>query len=175
MLKITIIGPESTGKTKLAQALASHFDAVWEPELARAYIENLNRAYTCEDVCEIARQQIEIEKRYEQNNTAYQIVFFDTDLVITKVWLMYKYHLVPQFITQRLNKKFTNLYLLCEPDIPWKPDTVREHGHNRDFFFDWYKKEIEHLNIPYVIIYGTGKKRLENAVEKVQAFILDNP
>lgn len=171
MLKIALIGPESTGKTELADKLACHFHTVWEPELAREYIENLDRDYTLDDVCEIAQEQISIEKRYEQNNTTYKIVFFDTDLIITKVWLEYKYHTVPDFLQKRLNERFIDFYLLLEPDIEWKSDSVREHGgDDRVYFFDWYKREIENLKIPYATINGLNEKRFQNALEALAHF-----
>lgn len=167
MLKIAVIGPESTGKTALTEQLARHFHASWEPELARAYVENLHREYTFEDVCEIARRQIAIEKQYEQNNQAHEIVFFDTDLIITKVWFEYKYKQVPDFVTRRLSERFFDFYLLCKPDIAWQPDPVREHGDDREFFYAWYKREIEKLNIPYAEIEGLGRKRFESALKPI--------
>lgn len=168
MLKIALIGPESTGKTELAEKLARHFHTVWEPELAREYVENLDRDYTFDDVCEIARLQICIEKRYKQNNRRLKIVFFDTDLIITKVWFEYKYHTIPDFVQQRLNKKFIDFYLLLEPDLDWKPDSVREHGgDDRTYFFDWYKREIENLKTPYAIINGLNEKRFQNALKAI--------
>lgn len=171
MLKIAIIGPESTGKTELTAKLASHFHAVWKPELAREYIENLNREYTFEDVCEIAHRQIIVENEYVQNNNAHKIVFFDTDLIITKVWLQYKYHVTPDFVQKRLEEKHIDFYLLLEPDIAWKPDPVREHGDDRDYFFDWYKREIEMLQTPYAVINGLDDKRLQNAVKEIKIFL----
>ena len=167
MLKIAVIGPESTGKTELTEKLAEHFYTVWEPELAREYVENLKRDYTFDDVCKIAKQQIEIEKRYEQNNYQHKIVFFDTDLIITKVWLEYKYKQVPDFVTERLKEKFIDFYLLLKPDIAWQPDPVREHGNDRDYFFNWYKQEIENLKIPYSIINRLNEKRFQNALKAI--------
>ena len=78
MIKIAIIGPESTGKTELARQLAEYFKAPWVPEYAREYVENLKVPYTYEDVCNIALKQIEEEKFYENISTNEQFVFFET-------------------------------------------------------------------------------------------------
>lgn len=172
-IKIAIVGPESTGKTALAESLAKHYKAVWEPELARDYIEKLDRPYTFDDVCVIARQQIQQEINYEQN-TDYTFVFFDTDLIITKVWLEYCYQNIPAFVSERLEKDFFDFYLLCAPDLEWKPDKVREHGDDRDFFFDWYKREIELLKKPYAIVKGKGEKRLKCAIGAIEDFLVDH-
>ena len=164
MLKIAILGPESTGKTMLAGQLADHFKSPWVPEYAREYIENLSVAYTYDDICNITRKQIEQEKEIENATNKAKYVFFDTELIITKVWFSYRFGKVPDFLTKQLNSGYFDLYLLCLPDLPWEPDPVREHGEDRDFFFNWYKKEIEQTGKPYVIVSGTGQRRFQNAL-----------
>ncbi|MDO9152589.1 MAG: ATP-binding protein [Paludibacter sp.] len=168
MFKIAILGPESTGKTELAKSLAAYYKSDWVAEYAREYVEKLTEHYTFNDVCNIAHRQIVLEKEYENHNFSSDFVFFDTDLIITKVWFEYCYHEVPEYVTNRLKEGFFDLYLLCEPDLPWEPDSVREHGADRQFFFDWYKKEIEQTGKPYVIVNGFDKQRVENAVKAIQ-------
>lgn len=166
MMRIAIIGPESTGKTELCTQLAKYFHCDWVPELAREYVELRGNVYTYEDVVEIARLQIAEERKYEDRRNK-RFVFFDTELIITKVWLEYKYQQVPDFVEERLSERFYDFYLLCEPDLPWIYDPVRENGDNRDFFFDWYEREIQELEIPYAIIGGVDILRFENAVKAV--------
>ncbi|MFV0391097.1 MAG: AAA family ATPase [Paludibacteraceae bacterium] len=168
MIKIAIIGPESTGKSDLSKALATYFDCPWEPELARHYIENLNRSYTYDDVTEIARLQVKQEEKYQNNDSEHKYVFFDTELIITKVWFEHKYGIVPDFLNERLDVRFFDFYLLCAPDIPWEYDPVRENSDKRDFFFNWYEKEINESATPYAIINGIGKKRLQHAIEAIK-------
>ena len=64
-----------------------------------------------------------------------------------------------------------DLYLLCAPDLPWEFDPVREHGNDREYFFDWYKREIEQTSKPFKIIDGIGNKRIENAINSVTNFL----
>lgn len=169
MIKIAILGPESTGKTALAKSLAEYFEAEWVPEFAREYVENLTAPYTYDDVCNIALKQIEQEKNHENKETT-KFVFFDTDLIITKVWFQYKYKSVPEFLTDRLKQGFFDFYLLCAPDLAWEADSVREHGTDREFFFEWYKTEIEQTNKPYVIVNGIGNQRIQHAIEALSIF-----
>ena len=68
MIKVAILGPESTGKSSLAKSLAEHFNTDWVPEYAREYVENLAGTYTYEDVCTIAKKQIEQEIKYKINS-----------------------------------------------------------------------------------------------------------
>ncbi len=175
MLKIAIVGPESTGKSELSIALASHFGGNYVPEFARTYVEKLDRNYLYEDVVFIAQKQIEEQDLYNNNNNILNpssIVFFDTELIITKVWLEFCYKSVPKFINERISNKYFDLYLLCYPDLPWVFDPVREHGGSeRLFFFDWYKREIEKIGIPYVIIDGIGTIRTKKAIAAVNKII----
>ena len=170
MIKIAILGPESTGKSTLAKALAKHFDSPWVPEYAREYIEKLKLPYTYEDVCTIAHRQIEEETFYDNQATGDDYVFFDTELIITKVWFEYKYKTVPEFLIERQKAGFFDFYLLCAPDLAWEPDPVREHGTDRDFFFDWYKQEIEQTGKPYVVVSGIENKRTKNAIKALNNF-----
>jgi len=169
MIKVAILGPESTGKSSLAKSLAEYFNTDWVPEYAREYVENLAGTYTYEDVCTIAKKQIEQEIKYKTDYTEKnEYVFFDTELIITKVWFEYKFGLVPDFLNEQLATGFFDYYLLCAPDLPWIPDPVREHGNDREFFLNWYKKEIEQLEKPYSIITGIGNQRIENALEALR-------
>lgn len=170
MFKIAIVGPESTGKTYLASQLADYFGSSWIPEYARAYVERLNRLYTYDDVCNIALKQIEQEQLLESQFVDQLFVFFDTELIITKVWFSYCFDKIPDFLTEHMQVNYFDLYLLCVPDLPWEPDSVREHGSDREFFFDWYKKEIEQTGKPYVVVCGNGRKRIENAIEALKRF-----
>lgn len=166
MLKIAIIGPESTGKSELSKALATYYDGLFVEEYARTYVEQLNRKYNFDDVCEIARKQIEEQAVYLRTDNNKSIVFFDTELIITKVWLAYCYQNVPEFVEQHIQSGYFDYYLLCYPDLAWVYDPVREHGGDeRIFFFDWYKREIEKTGIQYGIIKGEGEKRTQCAID----------
>src|SRR5690554_5934857 len=94
-LKIVLTGPESTGKTTLAEKLANHYSLAWTKELAREFVENLNRPYIEKDVLEIAKLQILEENKILNKN--HKAVFFDTDLIITKIWLLHVYGKSPNW------------------------------------------------------------------------------
>ena len=168
MLKIAILGPESTGKTVLAEQLAAYFKSQWVPEYAREYVEKLASPYGFDDICYIAKKQIQKEKEVTNQTSQTNYIFFDTELIITKVWFLYRFGKVPDFLTEQLDSGFFDFYLLCSPDLPWEPDPVREHGEDREFFFNWYKKEIEQTGKPYVIVDGFGIQRLQNALDSLK-------
>jgi len=171
MKKIVLVGPESTGKTTLAQQLAVRFCTIWIPEYARSYVEKLNRAYTYDDVLYIAQKQIEIVEQLSHNNA---VVFFDTDLIITKVWLEVVYKRCPEWINDAIRSTAADLYLLCNCDLEWKPDPVRENGGEaRTQLFLLYKQQIEQFGFRFEIVSGVGEERLKNAIFFVKNYIND--
>ena len=149
MYRIGIIGPESTGTSTLAEYLAHRYEGVLVPEYAREYMENLapSYGYTYDDVVAIAKQQLSVLSSINSN-----LVVFDTELIITKVWFLHKFGRCPDFVEQALRDFPMDVYLLCYPDLPWLPDPVRENPDIREYLFDWYEREIQTLNIPYYII-----------------------
>ncbi len=158
MKRIGIIGPESCGKTTLAEHLAKKYQGVFIPEYARIYLEERQTTlYSLEDVLAIAdRQKEELlhpEKLFPAQSSE-PIYFYDTELIITKVWLLHKYHFCPEWIDELLRSCPMDLYLICSPDIPCAYDPLRENLDKRSFFFDWYVKEVQNLDIPYRIITG---------------------
>ncbi len=168
MLKIALVGPESTGKSELSKELAVRYGGAFVEEYARTYVEQLNRDYTKDDVCEIAYKQIEEQAVYLNDSAEFPVVFFDTELIITKVWLSYCYQQVPAFIDDNIASGYFDFYLLCFPDLPWVYDPVREHGGDeRMFFYEWYKREIEKTTVPYAIVRGVGQARVECAISEI--------
>ena len=154
MYKVGIIGPESTGKSTLARYLAKRYKGVLVPEYAREYMEKLDRAYTITDVETIAKHQIQQLQEITSNRSPLNahLYFYDTELIVTKVWFEYKYGACPDWVEQAIRSYPMDMYLLCYPDIEWEPDPVRENPNIRLELFKRYESEILRLNIPYYII-----------------------
>ncbi|HSV89172.1 MAG TPA: ATP-binding protein [Bacteroidales bacterium] len=169
MLKFAITGPESTGKSSLAEELARHYKTVFVPEYARKYINSLSKPYTENDLLRIARGQIQAESNLEKQ--ANGILFSDTEMLIMKIWSNHRYGRCHPFILDALHKQNHNLYLLCNIDLPWEYDPQREHPDLREFFFNWYKDELDRLGFKYVIINGFGHARLQNAIMAVDGML----
>jgi len=168
LIRIVVTGPECTGKSTLAAGLADHYNTVFIPEYAREYIESLDRPYTYNDVVHIALRQVRDETAYVPK--ARGILFYDTYLIITKVWFSVVSLPINTRNDEVLQQKHIHLFLLCDADIPWYPDRVRENGGEmRERLFRMYRKEIEKYGLPYSVVRGEGDRRLQNGIDAVES------
>ncbi len=162
MLKrVSITGPESTGKSKLAAWLSEVYQTLWVPEYAREYLEKNGPDYLLKDVVAIARGQLERENIAAQK--VKKVLFCDTDLLVTKIWCEVVFGTCPDWIEQHFQLHRYDLYLLCYPDLPWEPDPLRENPDNREELFELYRRALEENELPYRIVKGFGAERFENA------------
>ncbi len=171
-IKIAVIGPESTGKTELSLWLANKLNGIYYPELARDYVENLGRQYKKTDLDIITQNQL---RQYDKMLiSANRIHVFDTELIITKVWYEWVYGLLPIKFKQYMEHMKFDFYLLCLPDIPWQPDSVRENGGEaRDDLFNVYKSELEYFGYNYGIVSGTEDIRRQIALNILNNYFKD--
>ena len=152
MLKVALIGPESSGKTTLARYLARRYNGTYVPEYAREYVERKGTTdVTWDELCDIAKHQIEEIKSLSGDSSP---VFFDTELIVTKVWFQYAFGSVPEWLNEAILRYPMDVYLLTYPDLPWIPDPARSNGSDaiRLELFQRYESEIQALDIPYYII-----------------------
>lgn len=165
--RIAITGPESTGKSELAEALAIHYNTIWVPEFARKYISWLNRPYNYDDILKIAKGQV--AKENTMATLANNYLFCDTDLIVTKIWCEYKYNKCHDWILENLKSQTYDIYLLCNMDIPWQHDPQRENPNERSELFSIYQNELESRNLYFEIVSGTGIDRLNNAIRIIDS------
>lgn len=169
--KVVVIGPESTGKSTLSQALAENFVAPWVPEYARVYIEKLDRPYGYDDLLAIAKGQIEWEDIKAKN--ADKLLICDTDLHVIKVWSEHRFGKVHKWVLEQIEKRKYDIYLLLDIDIPWQEDPQREHPdpEMRKYFFEWYQHLIVEKGVPFEIISGLESERFQNAVKAIEGHL----
>lgn len=172
MHRIVIIGPESTGKSTLSEQLATHYNTLWVPEYARAYLNNLDRPYEEADLFEIAHGQL------AQEDAAAAIapqpfIFCDTDLQVIRVWSEHSYHHCDPRILEQIATRQYDLYLLTYIDIPWEDDPLREHGdpEMRQYFYNNYRDIVINSGVAWADIRGGFEERLERGIAAVEELL----
>ena len=167
--RILILGPESTGKSTLAEMLAQHYAEPWVPEVAREYLEKLDRPYTYEDLLQIGKQQMNLED--ELALTATRLLFCDTDLRVIQVWSQHRYGKVDPWVLEEIARRTYDLILLCAPDLPWQEDPLREHPEleMRQQFFEVYQQLTQASGFPWTLISGEIAERLSTAIQAVDS------
>lgn len=165
---IVITGPESSGKTTLAKLLAKEYDANLVNEYAREYLENLERPYELEDVLRMAKEQL---KQEESSTSA--LTFLDTDLTVYAIWIKEKYAQEIDWINDHLKDSKNKIYLLCDIDISWEEDGLREHPNltDRKRLFEDYKNLLKKYQLSYHIITGDKPTRIKKSKEIINQFI----
>jgi len=166
MQKIILTGPESSGKSTLAQQLAAHFETEWLPEYSREYLQNLNRNYHEEDLYEMAKGQFLKEKEAKEKAilTGEKRLICDTSFLVLKIWSIVKYGRCHPFILENLDNHNDAFYILCGTEIEWEFDPLRENPNDRKELYAIYKRELETMNAHFVEVSGSKVERLKTCL-----------
>ena len=170
LLRVCVTGPESTGKTTLAARIAKRFDSEWVPEASRAYAERKGAPLTADDVTPIAREHVRVAD--ERARGAKLLLSLDTDLLSTVIYSRHYYGRTPRWIEGAERVRRSHLYLLCDVDVPWLPDGVRDRPANRAEMFSTFEGALQRRRLPYVVVRGSWALRdriADDAVDKLIA------
>ena len=167
--RIAIFGPESTGKTLLAEKLAAHFGTVWVPEYAREFWDR-HGVITLEDIPEIAREQWRREDAAAAKARA--VLICDTEALTTVLWSDLLYGTCPAEVRRGAEKRARGyaLYLLLGTDVPFTPDPQRcfPDAADREKALRVWRGSLERRQLPYVDIVGDWAQREQAAIAAVR-------
>ena len=169
--KIVVIGPESTGKSFLCEKLAAHYKTTWVKEYAREYLLQHGSDYNFADLLSIAKGQLELETKGEADINTGTTLFIDTNMYVMKVWCEFVFNQTHNWILDKIVERPYDLYLLCNPDLPWVKDELREYPDliNRLKLYHIYRDAMINQKVPWVEIRGDYDQRFEIAREAVDS------
>lgn len=156
--KIAILGPESSGKSTLAQLLGVQFsNANVVDEYSRTYFESKDYALcNLSDLEALAELQFNLSHPYPLA----ELLIADTEMITIEIWALDKFGVIPSQISTLALKQQFDLYLLCYPDFPWSPDPLRTDEHRRIFLFMQYLQILISRKCNFSIISGSIETRL---------------
>jgi NadR type nicotinamide-nucleotide adenylyltransferase len=167
--RVSVFGPESTGKSTLAAELARAAGTICVPELARSYLEARGGALARDDLDVIGRGQIALEDSLAHD--AHRVLICDTDPLLTVVWSEALFGDAPAWLREAARARRYALTLLCDVDLPWIGDPVRYLPDDRAGFFARCERALREAGRPYHLIRGSGPARAIPAHAAVQAVI----
>lgn len=173
-LRVVLYGPESTGKTSLAKALANHYQTSWVPEFARSYLQE--KWDKQQAVCTLADLPIIAQGQLAAENTAIaqanRLIFCDTNILVTKVWseTHFEGYCAPELNTI-LAQTHYDLYLLTSIDVPWEKDDLRDRPNDREQMFIYFKQQLEVYNFPFLVLEGSLEERIQKAVNTIDQLL----
>jgi nicotinamide riboside kinase len=98
-----------------------------------------------------------------------KLLFIDTEMYVMKVWCEFVFGKCHRWILDQIIEKKYDLYLLCNTDLPWVKDELREYPDlkTRDQLYHIYKDIMINQTTPWVDISGDYDERLQRAIKAV--------
>ena len=149
--------------------LAHHYNTQWCPEYAREYLLKHGMNYSFDDLLTIAKGQLALEDEYESKTTGSKLLFIDTDMYVMKVWCEFVFGKCHKWILEQIVKRQYDLYLLCNTDLPWVKDELREYPdpETRERLYKIYKDLMINQPVQWVEISGNREERFQKAINRI--------
>ena len=169
--RIALLGAESTGKTALAEGIAAHFKAqaiavALVPEVLREWCDAAGRTPRPEEQMGIALEQA----RRTASAPAAALLVADTTPLMVAVYSDLLFADTSLYPMALAHQRSYDLTLLTGLDLPWVADGVQRDGpHVREPVDHRVRAARDRAGIPYHIVYGTGPRRLENALYAINS------
>ena len=167
--RVSVFGPESTGKSTLAAQLAAALHTICVPEFARTYLEARHGVLEAADMPFIVRGQSALEDSLARD--ADRVLVCDTDPLLTVVWYETLYGPAPDWLRAQAARRRYELTVLCDIDLPWVADPVRYLPDDRAGFFSRCERALRDVNRRYVIVRGSGPDRGQPALAEIRALL----
>ena len=143
---------------------------MWCPEYAREYLGTKGNSYQYDDLLIIAKGQLQLEEEYISRSLGKEFLFIDTNMYVMKVWSEFGFGKCHRFILDQIVDRQYDHYLLCNTELPWSPDELREYPdlQTRMILYNIYKDIMVNQETPWTEITGLEEQRVQTAVQAVE-------
>jgi NadR type nicotinamide-nucleotide adenylyltransferase len=155
--RVCVLGGESSGKSSLAEALASRFETVWVPEYGRELWEVKNGALVFDDMLHIAEWQVAMEQAAA--GRANRFLFCDTSPLTTLFYSLSLFGRADPRLEQLATRRY-GLVVVCAPDFAFVQDGTRQGTAFREHQHAWYVEQLAGRSISYRLVTGNLENRI---------------
>jgi NadR type nicotinamide-nucleotide adenylyltransferase len=167
VVRVAILGAESSGKSTLACALAALHDSLWVPEFLREFVDTHQRVPHEEDQFLIASTQVQRERSLEQQllqrtqQSSCSFLFCDTTPLMTALYSRCYFARIDPDLEQLAGGHAYDITLVTAPDGPWVADGLqRESAQVRQQIHRQLLEELDARGIAFLQVDGTLQQRL---------------
>jgi nicotinamide riboside kinase len=174
MKVLVLTGPESSGKSWLADEIQRHFGGVLVDEYVRQFIDEVRRDTRYADIEVIAREQLAREDAARTLKPG--LLILDTHLLSNILWSRTLFNDCPAWIETALAERTYDLHLLLSPDgVEWVGDGQRcqPNLNERQAFFEASRQWLVSHQQPFEVIEGGWSDRIAHVLQRV-AQLLNN-
>jgi len=172
MIRVVIVGAESTGKTTLAIALAEHYQTTWVPEFGRFYTEARRprgELWQSDEFTFIADAHVRMEDAMVR--IANRVLICDTDAFATAIWHERYLGTASADVLAIAAGRTYDLYVLTDVDTPFVPDDIRDGESIRLWMHNRFQEELSRMGTPVLLVSGPHERRLALAIERIDALL----
>ena len=165
--RIVVTGSECTGKSTVARQLADRYDAECVPEFVRQFAHTMGGRLQFSDHGPIARGQMGLEDEFLAR--ANGLLVHDTDLISTVVYCRHYFGRCPEWIEAAAADRRGDLYFLCDIDVPWVADGMRDRPERREEMHQLFVDAANEFETNWHLLSGDEPGRLERAAALVDS------
>jgi NadR type nicotinamide-nucleotide adenylyltransferase len=172
MKVLVLAGPESSGKSWLAERIQRRFGGELVGEYVREFIDQEQRDTCYADIPAIARGQLAWEDAARARTP--QLLILDTHLLSNMLWSRTLFGDCPAWLEQELLARHYDLHLLLSPEgVEWVGDGQRCQPllDERQAFFEASRDWLDRHGQRYEVIEGSWSYRKERAFEAVEQLL----
>jgi NadR type nicotinamide-nucleotide adenylyltransferase len=171
VLRVAVLGAESSGKSTLCEALARRYETLWVPEYLREFVDTNGRVPFEADQFGIARTQREREDAAAAR--ANRVLFCDTTPLMTALYSRVYWGRVDAGLAALVEGHVYSLNyaltLVTAPDTPWVPDgLMRESEEVRERVYALVVNELDARGIPFVLVQGDLPQRVRQVEQALK-------
>ena len=160
--RIAVVGGESSGKTTLTAALASHFQTKWASEYGRELWDVQAGILSEPDLLKIAHEQIRRED--EGMRSADRYLFCDTSPLTTAGYSGWMFGRFDAELAALATRPYDAI-VLCQPDFAFVQDGTRRDDAFRLQQHAWYQEQLSQLKCPTFEATGSVAQRVSRVTD----------